>query len=251
MGYTDVLLGESVGILGALQRQFLTRVKANIDRLARLVEDLIRVATLDSGTLRLHPQQLNLLDLIDDAITNSRYKFGEKGIVLDMDITDDHLPVEADPEAIQQVINQLFQNAYLVSPNDGSVRVVARREAHFALPAANGHQALPQDVVYVEISDQGGGIPPEDLKRVFSGLYRADSPLIAGLGETGAGMSIAKALIEAHGGKIWLESVQGVGNTFKFVLPTIHPFNPRATEQLNKQPETPGEEQPEQEQETN
>ncbi|MBI5929096.1 MAG: hypothetical protein HY862_07300 [Chloroflexi bacterium] len=224
MGYTDVLLGESVGILGALQRQFLTRVKANVDRLARLVEDLIRISTLDSGNLRLHPQKLNLVDLIDDAITNSRYKFGEKGIVLDMDITEDNLPIEADPEAIQQVINQLIQNAYLVSPNDGSVRVVARREASLLIPTNNGHQETLRDVVYVAISDEGGGVPPEELKRVFSGLYRADSPLIAGIGETGAGMSIARALIEAHGGRIWIESTQGVGNTFKFILPSVHPY---------------------------
>ncbi|MBL1134200.1 MAG: hypothetical protein HND46_02690 [Chloroflexi bacterium] len=224
MGYTDVLLGESVGILGALQRQFLTRVKANVDRLARLVEDLIRISTLDSGNLRLHPQKLNLVDLIDDAITNSRYKFGEKGIVLDMDIAEDNLPIEADPEAIQQVINQLIQNAYLVSPNDGSVRVVARHEASVPIPSNNGHSEIIRDVVYVAISDEGGGVPPEELKRVFSGLYRADSPLIAGLGETGAGMSIARALIEAHGGKIWIESTQGVGNTFKFILPSTHPY---------------------------
>jgi signal transduction histidine kinase len=237
MGYTDVLLGESVGILGALQRQFLTRVKANVDRLARLVEDLIRISTLDSGNLRLHPQKLNLVDLIDDAITNSRYKFGEKGIVLDMDIPEDNLPVEADPEAIQQVINQLIQNAYLVSPNDGSVRVVARRDSSPALSASNGHPPSPQEVIFVAISDEGGGIPPEELRRVFSGMYRADSPLIAGLGETGAGMSIARALIEAHGGKIWVESTQGIGNTFKFVLPSTHPYTPAIHPNGKPQPE--------------
>jgi signal transduction histidine kinase len=235
MGYTEVLLGESVGILGALQRQFLTRIKANIDRLTALVEDLIRLATLDSGNVRLSPQKLNLVTLIDNAITNSRYKFIEKGIALEMDIPDDTLLIEADQEAIEQVINQLIQNAYLVSPNEGTVRLAARHERDLALPSGNGHQATVEDGVYFSISDQGGGIPPEDLKRVFSGLYRADSPLIAGLGETGAGMSIAKALIEAHGGKIWLESVQGVGNTFKFVLPTTHPYTPQPAPQTDEQ----------------
>jgi signal transduction histidine kinase len=69
------------------------------------------------------------------------------------------------------------------------------------------------------VTDTGGGIAPEDQRRVFQRLYRADNPLIAGLGETGVGMSIAKALVEAHGGRIWVESEMGVGSTISFLLP--------------------------------
>jgi len=75
------------------------------------------------------------------------------------------------------------------------------------------------DYLLVSVTDTGGGISPEDQNRVFQRLYRADNPLIAGLGETGVGMSIAKALVEANGGRIWVESEQGVGSTFSFILP--------------------------------
>jgi signal transduction histidine kinase len=71
----------------------------------------------------------------------------------------------------------------------------------------------------VSVTDTGGGIVPEDRNRVFQRLYRADNPLITGLGDTGVGLSIAKALVEANGGRIWVESEMGVGSTFSFVLP--------------------------------
>ncbi|MCB9436075.1 MAG: hypothetical protein H6673_03670 [Anaerolineales bacterium] len=205
LGLTETVLNESVGILGALQRTLLTRVKANVDRLGYLVEELVQVVALDTGDLKLHPQNVNLVDIIDDAIMSSRYKFSEKGIVIDLDIQQDTLYVEADVEALRQVINHLIQNAYLVSPTDGIVRVGAY---------------MTDSVIRVEVEDRGGGIDPQDQKRVFSRLYRADNPLISGLGDTGVGMSITKALIEAHQGKIWLNSQQGVGNTFKLELPT-------------------------------
>jgi histidine kinase len=69
------------------------------------------------------------------------------------------------------------------------------------------------------VTDTGGGIAPEDQRRVFQRLYRADNPLIAGLGDTGVGLSIAKSLVEAQGGRIWVESEMGAGSTFSFVLP--------------------------------
>lgn len=219
IGYTDTVLNESVGILGALQRKLLTRVKANVDRLTYLIEELVQVVALDRGDMKLEPQKVNMMDIIDDAITASRYKFSEKGIVLEMELPDEVLEVQADVEAMRQVVNHLIQNAYLVSPTDGTVAVTASTENSYQVVLENGDTKSVADVVVVAIQDQGGGISPEDQRRVFSRLYRADNPLIAGLGDTGVGMSITKALIEAHGGYIWLETQAGIGNTFKFVLP--------------------------------
>jgi signal transduction histidine kinase len=71
----------------------------------------------------------------------------------------------------------------------------------------------------VSVADTGGGIAPEDQRRVFQRLYRADNPLVSGLGDTGVGLSIAKSLVEAQGGRIWVESEMGVGSTFSFILP--------------------------------
>lgn len=219
VGYVDLLLGESVGILGALQRQFLQRVKANADRLGALLEDFIRVTAIDTGQLAFAPEHVDMINIIDDAITATRTQFREKGITLKMDFPDNLPAVHGDRDALQQIVIQLLSNAYLASPTDGEVTITARMEPEFRLPSRNGSGGEVGDVIYLAVRDQGGGIPLEEQSRVFSRLYRADNPLIQGLGDTGVGLSIARALAEMHGGRIWLESTPGVGSTFKLVIP--------------------------------
>ncbi|HVO41668.1 MAG TPA: ATP-binding protein [Aggregatilineales bacterium] len=214
-GYVDLLMSESVGILGESQRKFLQRVKANSERAHTLIEDFVRVTMIDTGQLKLKPEELDMVEVIDDAITATRTQFREKGITLRMDLARNLPPLRADCDAIQQIVIQLLSNAYLASPTDGEVKITARYQPDF--PLDNGSQAAP--VVFMSVRDMGGGIPIEEQNRVFSRLYRADNPLIQGLGDTGVGLSIARALTEAHGGRIWLESVPGVSSTFNLVLP--------------------------------
>src|SRR5690606_17487199 len=126
-----------------------------------------------------------------------------------------------DRDAMQQVIIQLLSNAYLASPTSGEVTITAQDVSAFVPPFSElspGDQT-PIDGIFVAVTDQGGGVPPDEQRRVFGRLYRADNPLIEGLGDTGVGLSIAKALVEAHGGYIWLESEPGRGSSFQFVLP--------------------------------
>ncbi|MCC7448730.1 MAG: hypothetical protein IT324_15030 [Anaerolineae bacterium] len=218
-GYVDLLLGETVGILGALQRQFLQRVKANADRLGALLEDFIRVTAIDTGQLSLMPENVDMLEIIDDAITATRTQFKEKGITLIMDLPDNLPAVNADRDAMQQVVIQLLSNAYLASPTDGEVKIAAKYEPNYRIPARRSAPAEVADVIYLSVRDLGGGISLEEQGRVFSRLYRADNPLIQGLGDTGVGLSIARALTEVHGGHIWLDSQPGVGSEFKLVIP--------------------------------
>lgn len=217
IGYTDLLLGESVGILGALQRKFLQRVKANIERLGSLIEDLVSVIALDSGQVSLQPEAVDMIELLDDAITSASTQFREKGTTLDLDIEENIPRIQVDRDAMQQVITQLLSNAYLVSPTDGEVSITARRQT-LSLKNSSGGQT-EAECLYVSVKDQGGGIPEADQERVFTRLYRADNPLIQGVGDTGVGLSIAKALIEAHGGRIWVESEIGVGSNFVLAIP--------------------------------
>jgi signal transduction histidine kinase len=222
VGYVDLMLGESVGILGALQRQFMQRVKANADRLHNLLEDFIRVTAIDTGLLQLQTGQVDLIEIIDDAITATRTQFREKGITLKIDLPEDLPPIQGDRDALQQVMIQLFSNAYLASPTDGEVGVAVAIAYNLALPSNAGKGVTSEDRlsgILVAVRDQGGGIATEDQARVFSRLYRADNPLIQGLGDTGVGLSIARALTEMHGGRIWAESESGVGSTFKLILP--------------------------------
>jgi signal transduction histidine kinase len=221
LGYTDLLLSESVGILGALQRQFLQRVRANIDRLSNLINDLVSITMLDSEDFKLQPISIDMLEVVEDAITSAGMQFREKNITLHMNLSDRLPPLRADRDAMNQVIVQLLSNAYLASPANGEVMITARHARHFLPPAPDDASPTPDpiDGILVSVTDQGGGVPEHDQRRVFGRLYRADNPLIEGIGDTGVGLSIAKAIVEAHRGKIWLESEPGKGSTFHFIIP--------------------------------
>jgi signal transduction histidine kinase len=210
-GYTDLLISESVGILGALQKKFLERVKASTERMNQLVNDLVHVTTIDSGNYLFTLQPLELMDVIDSAIETTSGQFREKEISLRVNINP-HLPkLHTDKDALQQIVLHLLQNAGTASPTEGEVLLKAQL------------YEKSDDVILLSVTDTGEGIPKEDLPRVFSRLYRADNPLIQGVGDTGVGLSIAKTLAEALGGRIWVESETDAGSTYSVLLPTTSP----------------------------
>jgi signal transduction histidine kinase len=217
MGYIDLLMDESAGILGEMQRKFLQRVAANITRLSSITDDLTRITAMDSSRLVLVPRPVNIVNIIEDTISNSTYQFREKGLTVNLNL-DDNLPtIEADQDAISQVIGQILTNAYLVSPPDSQIIITAHRQD--VKLSTNGNLASPTDCVLVSVEDRGGGIPPEELARVFARKYKAENPVINGLGDSGVALSIAKMLIEAHGGGLWVETRPSIGSIFYFALP--------------------------------
>jgi len=209
VGYTDLLLGESVGILGALQRKFLERIKASTERMDILVDDLFQVIALDSGKLVLKHEPVDLSNVIDEAIADTRSQFQERGIVLRVDFPDQMPQLKADRDALCQILIQLLKNAGTASPVNGEI----------FMRASVYETEDSQDYVLMQIADQGGGIPQDDLPRVFSRLYRADNPLIEGVGDTGVGLSIVKTLVEAHNGRIWVDTEMEKGSTFSLLIP--------------------------------
>jgi len=208
VGYTDLLLGESVGILGALQRKFVERIKASTERIGNLIDDLIQVTTLETGLIELKPEPVDLNLIIDNAMSYTSSQVREKNISLHLDLPKNVAPIYADREALQQILIHLLQNAGAASPLEGTVHLRVQTKAEDG-----------KEYVLIQVSDTGGGIPLEDLPRVFTRLYRADNVLIQGVGDTGVGLSIAKTLTEAQKGRIWVESEAGTGSTFSVLLP--------------------------------
>jgi signal transduction histidine kinase len=208
VGYTDLLLGESVGILGSLQRKFVERIKASTERIGTLIDDMIQVTNLETGLTELKPEPADLNAIIDNAMSYTSSQVREKNITLHLDLPKNVQTIYADREALQQILIHLLQNAGSVSPNEGTItlKVQTRTEDE-------------QEYVLLQVTDTGGGIPSEDIPRVFTRLYRADNVLIQGVGDTGVGLSIAKTLTEAQNGRIWVESEAGVGSTFSVLLP--------------------------------
>ena len=208
VGYTDLLLGESVGILGALQRKFVERIKASTERIGALIDDMIQVTTLESGLNELKPESVDLNMIIDNAMSYTSSQVREKNISMHLDLPKNVAPIYADREALQQILIHLLQNAGAASPLEGTIHLKVQTKAEDG-----------KEYILIQVSDTGGGIPTADLQRVFTRLYRADNVLIQGVGDTGVGLSIAKTLTEAQKGRIWVESEEGVGSTFSVLLP--------------------------------
>jgi signal transduction histidine kinase len=154
-----------------------------------------------------HP--VNLSAVIDDAIALLRAQFQEKRIALRVDLPQ-HLPeLNTDRGALQQILYHLLLNAEAATPAEGEL----------TLRAVIDNQKNVGDFLLIQVSDSGGGIPKKDLPQVFSREYRAENPVITGVGDTGVGLSIAETLTQGLGGRIWAESDPGVGSTFSVLLP--------------------------------
>jgi signal transduction histidine kinase len=208
VGYTDLLLGESVGILGTLQRKFVERIKSSTERIGGLIDDLIQVTTLETGLHELKPEPVDLDLIIDNAMSYTSSQIREKNISMHLDLPKNVAPIYADREALQQILIHLLQNAGAASPLEGTVHLRVQMKTEDG-----------KEYVLIQVSDTGGGIPTEDVNRVFTRLYRAENVLIQGVGDTGVGLSIAKTLTEAQKGRIWVDSKPGTGSTFSVLLP--------------------------------
>lgn len=211
-GYTDLLLGESVGALGDMQHKFLQRIKANTERIGSMLNDLIGVSAIDAGQLKLRIEPLDMAEVIEDTITGARAQLEEKEIALEVDVEESLPLVKADSDYAHQIMTNLLSNACKCTPAGGRISIKATAYARHELETDIGY-------LLVSVTDSGGGIAPEDQSKVFDRFYRAEHPLIAGLGETGVGLSIVKSLVDAHGGRIWVESRMGAGSTFNYILP--------------------------------
>jgi two-component system sensor histidine kinase ResE len=173
-----------------------------------LISDLIRVTTLETDIQELKSEAVDLNAIIDNAMSYTSGQVREKNISMHLDLPKDIAPIQADRDALQQIMIHLLQNAGAASPMEGTVRLKVETKNEDG-----------REYVLIQVSDTGGGIPPEDMPRVFTRLYRADNVLIQGVGDTGVGLSIAKTLTEAQKGRIWVESKAGVGSTFSVLLP--------------------------------
>lgn len=176
-----------------------------VGRLTRLVSDLQELSRAEARQLALHPAPVAPAALVERARARLAPQYAEKGVALSAEPAP-HLPlVEADADRILQVLVNLLGNALRATPPGGQVRILAWRDA---------------EGVTVEVADTGVGIAPEHLPHLFERFYRIDKARARALGGHGIGLTISKALVEAHGGRIWASSPgPGQGASVAFILP--------------------------------
>jgi signal transduction histidine kinase len=211
IGYTDLLLGESVGILGAVQKKFLERVKASTERLGILMNELVQVLMIDIGKMDQTLDKVDLQAVIDDAVGNIIAQISEKNITMRVDLPEKLPVIRANTEALQQILANLLENACIVTPENGEIRLFTRVERKENEP----------ELLHLSVTDQGGGIEKEDLPHVFTRRYKVDNPLIQGIGDTGVGLSIVKSLVELQKGRVWVDTKEGLGSTFSILISLV------------------------------
>ena len=217
VGYTDLLLGESIGTVGDLQRVFLERVKASSERARVLLDDLVQVIQPADEPLLLDLEPVRLGELVRGISEGFGDRATEQEIDLEVHLAEPLPVVEADRAVLEQIVHQLLLNAVQVTPAGKQVSVEARYQDAEAV-AGDGDDRL-KGYIFLSVHDAGGGIPLADQGRVFDRLSRADEAEIPGLCDGGMGLPLVSELVKAHGGRVWLESESEVGSTFSVVLP--------------------------------
>ncbi len=207
-GSVDNMLDGLTGDLNEKQSRYLVRIKSNTDRLARLINDLLDLSKIEAG-IKLKPTNLDLATIAGEVIESLRPLAAEKLITITIESLESALDAWADPDRIAEILMNLLGNAIKFTPNDGTVSLSLQR---------NG-----TEWVEVSVADTGPGIPSEEANRIFDKFYQVTQAKNQKAVGTGLGLTITKALVEMHGGRIWLESEVGKGSIFSFTLPAEQP----------------------------
>lgn len=186
------------------ERQTIEQIRRAAERMSRLIEDLLMASTIESGTLTTSPEPTSVADLIGEANHELEPVAATKSLRLESRVDPDLPPALCDRERILQVLSNLVRNAVKYSPPGQSIRLGARRDT---------------DAIVLSVADAGPGIPAAKSAHVFERYWRAESK-----GEgLGLGLYIAKGIVAAHGGHIWVQSEPGQGSEFSFTLPLAPP----------------------------
>ncbi|UCH59391.1 MAG: GAF domain-containing sensor histidine kinase [Anaerolineales bacterium] len=209
LGYTDFLLGETVGILGNLQRKYLERIRSSTQRIIELLNDLHQRAGSENGHALLAPSNVDPNQVIDAAITHVSSQLRQKNITLRIDLSDLLPSIHANFESLQHALVGLLQNAGQATPTGGEISVSAKLQD-------NGSQA---EYLHIQVTDQGGGIPTDQASHIFSSTSHLEQEIISGTGLPGTELSVIKMLIEDLGGRIWVDTHEGQGSTYSVLVP--------------------------------
>ena len=222
-GYYDLLLTGSLGKLSEKQRDILSESKESCDRLVRLVSMFLNYSALESGRLVLHLRENDLRDCLGELAARWQESFQRKQVHLETQFSSDLPNFKFDYQKVQQTVANLLDNSLKHTPAGGAVTLKARTyfwERHAAIVSPNIERRLnPAELLnsaQISVSDTGAGIAPEHHQEIFEDFVRVDRSS-SGMG---LGLAISKRLIQAHRGKIWVDSEVGRGCTFNFLLPT-------------------------------
>ncbi|MBC7248576.1 MAG: GAF domain-containing protein [Actinobacteria bacterium] len=203
-GFVRLLDAERVGPVNEKQRHYLEIVAKQTESLTKLINDLLDLSRIEAGIIEVKREAVDLRQVVADVLAQLDNLAQEKGISVRTDFPADPRAVCGDADRLGQVFMNLVHNAIKFTPAGGEVRVEASEQGDHCL---------------VQVSDTGIGISQQDLPKIFNKFYQVDSSSTRQQSGTGLGLSISRELVQAHGGRMWVESRRGKGTTFSFTLP--------------------------------
>ncbi len=220
LGYLELVLDDDDQTLTDEQRQYLTTVERNADRLLRLVGDLLFTARVEAGQFTLQPEDVDLVTIVQAAEETARVSASTAGVQLRVHAPAEPLVVAGDPVRLGQACDNLVSNAVKFTPTGGEVTLTVAtgwQSADGAVTPDERAGAVP--VAQLSVRDTGIGIPNDEQGKLFTRFFRASTAQRAAVPGVGLGLSITKAITTAHGGTLELVSAEGEGTTFTLTLP--------------------------------
>jgi signal transduction histidine kinase len=212
LGYTELLLARDFA--PAEQREFVKTVYNEANHLSQIVEDMLGISRLEAGNVKLNQWVVSMRQLIGEMTAQLSHHLSARHRMV-IHIPNHLPPAYVDRDKVKQVLFNLLINAAKYSPRGGEIALSVEEAAELPADHTQGRFLL------VTVRDQGIGIPPEDLPRIWERFYRVDNTNTRRIGGTGLGLAITRALVELHGGRIWVESTPGKGSAFFFTLPVV------------------------------
>ena len=185
------------------RRRYIATMGTHVRSLSAMIDDLFELSRIEAGDIDWSLQQVGLAVLVDETVSAMAPEAGAKGVRIRSELGSEPLPARADPERIQRVLFNLIRNAIRHTPADGSVTVKAE----------TGREAIE-----IEVADTGGGISAADREHVFDAFFRGGADAARGSDGAGLGLAVSRAIVETHGGQIWLEPA-ATGTRIRFSLP--------------------------------
>jgi signal transduction histidine kinase/DNA-binding response OmpR family regulator len=222
IGFSELLEDQAFGPLNDRQQRYVGNILSSGRHLLQLINDILDLAKVEAGRMALDPAPFDVALALREAEGIVKALAEKKGICLELDLDPRLDTVTADPAKFRQIMYNLLSNAIKFTPNQGSVRVSARR-LHAASPDEDGASgAGVGEWIEVAVADSGVGIRREDQERIFGEFEQVDPSYAREHQGTGLGLALTRRLVGMHGGRIWLESEGlGKGSTFTFVLPAV------------------------------
>ncbi|NQV04102.1 MAG: diguanylate cyclase [Candidatus Omnitrophica bacterium] len=204
----SLVLDEVAGPLSENQKVFLNIAKNNIDRLAKIIIDILDFSKLEAGRSTMHKKKMDINKVINDVCLEMREDIKKNELSFDTELSDKIEKIWLDPKRISQALRHLIDNAIKFNRKKGSIKISTNQELVDA-----------KEVVRVSIEDTGISIPQENLQNIFDSFMTGDSSMTRKHKGVGIGLSLCKRIVDYHGGELWVESKEDVGSKFIFTLP--------------------------------